>query len=102
MDPPAASLVAILVPSPLGSGSSALVGVAISASLFSDFRNRVGGSMSFYKHQRLPEIALVVCAPLALAVVELFHPHPDDLLKRTCRLGLRCITSKCCSSLFRQ
>jgi hypothetical protein len=39
---------------------------------------------TFYKHQkyqRLAEIALVVGAPLSLAVVELFHPHPHDLLK---------------------
>ena len=26
-------------------------------------------------------IALIVGAPLLLAIVELFHPHPDDLLK---------------------
>jgi hypothetical protein len=37
--------------------------------------------MDLYKHQRLPEMALVVGAPLLLAVVELFHPHPHDLLK---------------------
>jgi len=29
---------------------------------------------------RFPQILLVVGAPLLLAVVELFHPHPDDLL----------------------
>jgi hypothetical protein len=37
--------------------------------------------MDLYKRQRLPEMALVVGAPLLLAVVELFHPHPQDLLK---------------------
>ena len=26
-------------------------------------------------------IALIVGAPLLLAIVELFHPHPDDLLQ---------------------
>jgi len=33
------------------------------------------------KQQALPEIALSVGAPAVLAVVELFHPHPHDLLK---------------------
>jgi hypothetical protein len=33
-----------------------------------------------FKPERVPEIALVVGAPLLLAVVELFHPHPHDLL----------------------
>jgi hypothetical protein len=28
-----------------------------------------------------PDIALVVCGPLLLAVVEVFHPHPHDLLQ---------------------
>ena len=40
--------------------------------------------MNFYKHQkyqRLADIALVVGAPLSLAIVELFHPHPHDLFK---------------------
>lgn len=32
------------------------------------------------KLQRVAEIALIVGAPLLLAVVELFHPHPHDLL----------------------
>lgn len=36
--------------------------------------------MNFFRHQRLPNIALVVGAPLLLAVVEVFHPHPHDLL----------------------
>jgi hypothetical protein len=36
--------------------------------------------MNFYRGQRLSDIVLVVGAPLLLAVVELFHPHPGDLL----------------------
>src|SRR5215468_3390995 len=36
-------------------------------------------------HQRTdrqwPEIILVAGAPLALAILEVFHPHPGDLLK---------------------
>ncbi len=36
--------------------------------------------MHLVKLQRVSEIALVVGAPLLLAVVELFHPHPHDLL----------------------
>ena len=31
--------------------------------------------------RRWPEIFLVVGAPLALAILEVFHPHPGDLLK---------------------
>jgi hypothetical protein len=36
--------------------------------------------MNLSRHQSWSEIALVVGAPLLLAVVELFHPHPHDLL----------------------
>ena len=36
--------------------------------------------MNASSHQRLSEKTLVVGAPLLLAVVELFHPHPHDLL----------------------
>src|SRR5262245_58197515 len=36
--------------------------------------------MSLSRHQLLSDIALVVGAPLMLAVVECFHPHPHDLL----------------------
>jgi hypothetical protein len=36
--------------------------------------------MNLVKPQRVSETALVVGAPLLLAVVELFHPHPHDLL----------------------
>ena len=40
----------------------------------------VGASMYLTRLKRVSEIALVVGAPLLLAVVELFHPHPHDLL----------------------
>jgi len=36
--------------------------------------------MNLSRHQPSSSIALVVGAPLLLAVVELFHPHPHDLL----------------------
>jgi uncharacterized membrane protein YqjE len=36
--------------------------------------------MNLPGHQPLSEIVLIVGAPLLLAVVELFHPHPRDLL----------------------
>ena len=36
--------------------------------------------MNLSRHQPLSEFALVVGAPLLLAVVELFHPHPHDPL----------------------
>jgi len=35
-----------------------------------------------------PEIILVVGAPLALAILEVFHPHPGDLLKLDLRTWL--------------
>jgi hypothetical protein len=44
--------------------------------------------MNFYRHQRLSDIVLVAGAPLLLAVVELFHPHPDDLLNLDVRTWL--------------
>jgi hypothetical protein len=37
--------------------------------------------MNLQKHQRRLDAVLVVGAPLSLAVLELFHPHADDLLK---------------------
>ena len=36
--------------------------------------------MNAFGH-RFPRIVLIVGAPLLLAVVELFHPHPGDLLR---------------------
>ena len=36
--------------------------------------------MNFDNHRTSAGIAQVVCAPLLLAAVELFHPHPHDLL----------------------
>ncbi|MGA7213034.1 MAG: hypothetical protein WBX20_02405, partial [Terrimicrobiaceae bacterium] len=41
---------------------------------------RGAAGMNASSHQRLSEKTLVVGAPLLLAVVELFHPHPHDLL----------------------
>jgi hypothetical protein len=38
--------------------------------------------------QRISDIILVVGAPLLLAVVELFHPHPHDLLNLDARTWL--------------
>jgi hypothetical protein len=40
------------------------------------------------RHQPLSEIGQVVGAPLLLAVVELFHPHPHDLLSLDVRTWL--------------
>jgi hypothetical protein len=37
--------------------------------------------MSFSTHRPWCAIALVVAAPLVLAIVELFHPHPRDLFE---------------------
>ena len=36
--------------------------------------------MKLDRHERLLRMAQVVSAPLVLAIVEVFHPHPDDLL----------------------
>jgi uncharacterized membrane protein YqjE len=36
--------------------------------------------MNFTKHRTFASVVKVVSAPLLLAVVELFHPHPHDLL----------------------
>jgi uncharacterized protein YhhL (DUF1145 family) len=37
--------------------------------------------MNLSKQQQWPDIVLVVGAPLLLAIVEIFHPHPNDLLQ---------------------
>ncbi len=36
--------------------------------------------MDLFKLQRVSEVTLVVGGPLLLAIVEVFHPHPHDLL----------------------
>lgn len=45
--------------------------------------------MKSYKDQRLTDVILVVGAPLLLAILELFHPHPGDLLKLDVQTWLR-------------
>lgn len=37
--------------------------------------------MKLDRHQARADVIRVVCAPLVLAIVEVFHPHPTDLLK---------------------
>ena len=44
--------------------------------------------MTHSKYQRTFDILLIVCGPLLLAVVELFHPHPHDLLEIDVRTWL--------------
>jgi len=56
-------------------------GLAIATSCDADLVNVGGAAMYLIRRQRLSEIALVVGAPLLLAIVELFHPHPHDLLQ---------------------
>jgi len=44
------------------------------------YARAMGADMNLHKHQRTLDTILVVGAPLSLAVLELFHPHPHDLL----------------------
>jgi hypothetical protein len=44
--------------------------------------------MLLQRHSLRSELGLVVCGPLALAVLEIFHPHPHDLMNLDVRLWL--------------
>jgi len=44
--------------------------------------------MRLYSHHQFLEISLVVGAPLSLAILELFHPQPHDLLRLDTRIWL--------------